>query len=233
MRGNLKKVVKTVRGKKGGVRRTYWVKSQEAPPKQGFLRRHAGKLLAGAAIAGLAVANRHKLSGAARGAQMALNAHKHSGTQLSTSERARDAFRMAKIGYQSNRGMDRVDGLMSRARVHAPLARDAAQRGLAKTRAGAQRAMRNLPEKATAWRRGTGADLAHHLATTGGDAAASHFGSRFGQVAGTAVGGLMGGPAGMAVGGFLGGQAGSFLGSRHAAPHVARGAEWLANRMRR
>lgn len=242
MRQNLKKVVKTVRGKRGSVRRTYWVHANEPPKKQGFLRRHAGKLLAGAAIAGLAIANRHKLAGAARGAGLALSAHKHSGSMASASEKARDAFRMAKVGYASNRGMDRVDGLMSRARVHAPMAQASAQRGLAKARgsaaalAGRVRAganMENVRTKATAWRRGTGADLAHHLASTGGDAAVSHFGSRFGQVAGTGLGAMMGGPAGMAVGGFIGGQAGAFLGSRHAAPHIARGANWLADRMRR
>ena len=52
-RNGLKKVVKTVKGKKRSVRRTYWVKSDpNAGKKKGFLRRHAGKLLGAAALAG-------------------------------------------------------------------------------------------------------------------------------------------------------------------------------------
>lgn len=61
-RSGLKKVVKTVKGKKGTVRRTYWVKAQGAAGKAksavgGFARRHstALKVVGGvAALAGLA-----------------------------------------------------------------------------------------------------------------------------------------------------------------------------------
>lgn len=234
-RGKLKKVVKNVRGKHGTVRRTYYVKS-EVPQKKGFLRRHAGKLLAGATLAGLAYANRHKLAGAARGAGLALNAHKHSGSTATMSERAKDAFRMAKIGYSNNRGMDIADGSLHRARMaFAGTAgqRLRGQRAISDARAKVPQALNTARTRATEWRRNTGADLAHHMATQGGDVVASHVGSRFGQVAGTTVGGLIAGPAGAAVGAWAGQTAGSFLGSRHAAPHIARGADWLASRMRR
>ena len=61
-RSGLKKVVKTVKGKKGTVRRSYWVKAQGAAGKAkkaagGFARRHstALKVVGGlAALAGLA-----------------------------------------------------------------------------------------------------------------------------------------------------------------------------------
>ena len=63
-RPGLKRVVKTVRGKHGSVKRTYWVKAnpKEASKRQGkgakepgFLRRNAGKLALGAAaLAGTA-----------------------------------------------------------------------------------------------------------------------------------------------------------------------------------
>lgn len=241
-KSKLKKVVKNVRGKRGTVRRTYYVKS-EVPQKKGFLRRHAGKLLAGAALAGLAYANRHKLAGAARGASLALNAHKHSGSNATMSTRAKDAFRMAKIGFANNRGMDIADGSLHRARMafagtaghrlRGQRALASGQNALRNARANMPQTLNNARAKATEWRRSTGADLAHHMATQGGDVVASHVGSRFGQVAGTAVGGLMGGPGGAAVGAWAGQTAGAFLGSRHAAPHIARGAEWLANRMRR
>lgn len=72
MRAGLKKVVKTVRGKRGSVRRTYYVKGSEAPKKAGFLRRHAGKLAVGAALVGAGVlASRHRLAlrGAYHGAK--------------------------------------------------------------------------------------------------------------------------------------------------------------------
>ena len=218
-RAGLKKVVKSVRGKRGSVRRTYWVKSspkkaanpRQSEQKPGFLRRHAGKIIGAAALAGLAYANRNKLAGAARGAGLALNAHKHSGRTAGAMERAKDAFRAAKLGYSSNRGMDRVDSHIARA-----------GKAIGKARAGA-----------TTWRRSVGADLGDHLTRIGGAAAAEHVGSRFGQVAGTAIGGMFGGAPGAAVGGFIGGHAGGFVAGRHAAPHIARGATWLSNRLRR
>lgn len=73
-RAGLKKVVKTVRGKRGTVRRAYYVKANEAPKKQGFLSRHKGKLALGAAAIGAGLlANRHKLAlrGAYHGAKAA------------------------------------------------------------------------------------------------------------------------------------------------------------------
>lgn len=69
-RAGLKKVTKTVRGKHGSVRRSYWVRGTEAvkgaAKKVGaFVSRHKGKIAAGAAIAGtaagLALAHRRGL----------------------------------------------------------------------------------------------------------------------------------------------------------------------------
>lgn len=74
MRAGLKKVVKTVRGKRGTVRRSYYVKANEAPKKQGFLSRHKGKIAAGAlALGAAALASRHRLAlrGAYHGARAA------------------------------------------------------------------------------------------------------------------------------------------------------------------
>ena len=53
-RSGLKKVTKTVRGRKGSVRRSYWVKAQEGAKNVGQkIWRNKGKIaLAGAAIAG-------------------------------------------------------------------------------------------------------------------------------------------------------------------------------------
>ncbi len=55
-RAGLRKVVKTVRGKRGSVRRAYWVKAGEAAG--GFVKRHKGKIAAGAILAaGIMAAN--------------------------------------------------------------------------------------------------------------------------------------------------------------------------------
>ncbi len=70
-RAGLKKITKTVRGKKGTVRRTYWVKSA-AQKVGGFLSKHKGKIAAGAALAGAGLlAHRHRLAlrGAYHGAK--------------------------------------------------------------------------------------------------------------------------------------------------------------------
>ena len=54
-RAGLKKVTKTVRGKKGAVKRSYWVKAKDAAKGVGgFLNRHKGKILGAAALAGTA-----------------------------------------------------------------------------------------------------------------------------------------------------------------------------------
>jgi hypothetical protein len=70
-RSGLKKVVKTVRSKKGSARRAYWVKSDPnvGKKKPGFLRRHAGKILGAAALVGGAyLAHRAGATAAAKGA---------------------------------------------------------------------------------------------------------------------------------------------------------------------
>lgn len=170
-RAGLKKVVKTVRGKRGTVRRSYWVKASAGKPS--LMQRAAGaaKTVGKGALALGAVA--------AAGALARRGVRSLSGNP----ERARQAFASAKSAF-------------------------------AKARTG------------------TGADLAHHLANEGGSHLASHFGSRFGQVAGTAIGGAIGGAPGAALGGWVGGQAGAFVTGRHAAPHIARGAEWLRGKVR-
>lgn len=67
-RSGLKKVTKMVKGRKGSVRRSYWVKSsQDVQKKPGFLARHGKKILR--------VAGKVALAGAGVGA--AYLAHKH------------------------------------------------------------------------------------------------------------------------------------------------------------
>jgi len=57
-RAGLRKVTKSVRGKKGTVRRSYWVKSQGAANKPmttgNFVKKHAGKLAVASLIGGAA-----------------------------------------------------------------------------------------------------------------------------------------------------------------------------------
>lgn len=66
-RTGLKKVVKTVRGKKGTVKRSYWVKAQGAASKAGgFVKKHAGKIAGAAAVVGGAYLA-HKYGHAAHG----------------------------------------------------------------------------------------------------------------------------------------------------------------------
>lgn len=51
-RAGLKKITKTVRGKKGAVKRSYWVKAKDAAKGVGgFLNRHKGKIAAGVGLA--------------------------------------------------------------------------------------------------------------------------------------------------------------------------------------
>lgn len=221
-----KKLVKK-KGKDGRVR-AYWMGQKDtpkrmrqgaAPEKQGFLQKHGGKLAAGAALLGVAALNRHKLAGALRGAGLAHNAIKNSGQAVGLKDHAHSMFRMAKVGFMSNRGMDGIDKHMDRAGSLARSARGA----MSGYRANAGQHVKN-------WRQGIGSQLAGHMTETLGGAAAEHLGSRFGSVAGTAVGSMFG-PAGAALGGFVGGHAGGFLGGRHAAPHIQKAARWAAQRM--
>jgi len=207
------KSAKKIRTKTG--LRTYWVQTNKKqgarvrnagppkPPQPGFLRRHAGKLALGAALLGVAALNRHKIAGAVGGARLGGAMHKESGEQ---SSRALAMFRGAKQGFLNHREDDK--------HVHA-----AGQR------------LRSDGEGADRWRRGVGAERTHHLASVGGEAAASHLGSRFGQVAGTTIGGMVAGPAGAALGGFMGGHAGNFLAMRHGREHIEAGAMYAGHRM--
>ena len=207
------KTAKKIRTKTG--LRTYWVQTNkkqggrvrnagpQAPQKPGFLRRNAGKLAVGAALLGVAALNRHKIAGAIGGARLGAAMHKESGEQTS---RALAMFRGAKQGFLNHAADDRfVHGVHQRAQA--------------------------AGEGANRWRKGVGAELTHHLASVGGEAAASHLGSRFGQVAGTAVGGLVAGPTGAALGGFLGGHAGNFLALRHGRQHIESAALYAGHRM--
>lgn len=204
-RPGLKLVKKTVRGKKGSVQRSYWVKSNPkakgnnrtlAEKKPGFLRRHAGKIAGVAALAGAAYLGRNHLKGLAGG---------KTPPQLGPGHGAQHAG--APAGAAHSRFSKAKEAFVAHGKKHG--------------------------EKLTNWRRGEGADLMHRMANVAGSAGAEHLGSKFGHTAGTAIGGMFGGPVGAGVGGFLGGQAGSFIAGRRAAPHIKRGAEWLGNRMRR
>jgi hypothetical protein len=102
-RAGLKKVVKMVRGKKGTTRRTYWMKSEGAgAPKQGFLRRHAGKLVAGAALAagGAYLAHKHRgaIGGAAKGALEGYRAVRNLGRGLGTGSSMKERLAGAGLG---------------------------------------------------------------------------------------------------------------------------------------
>ena len=64
MRSGLKKVTKSVRGRKGMVRRSYWIKAKEGAKSIGrTLWKHKGKIIAGAALgAGAVLAYKHRAS---------------------------------------------------------------------------------------------------------------------------------------------------------------------------
>lgn len=140
-RAGLKKVVKTVRSKKGTVKRSYWVRAGEtvksgARKVADFVGRHKGKIAAGAAAAGLvglAAMNRHKIAGARRGLGLVLNAHKHGhmeGIPL------RDwglhiASQAARAGWKSNRDMDKTASAITGAAGRASTRIGGAARGAA------------------------------------------------------------------------------------------------------
>lgn len=72
-RSGLRKEVRTVRGKHGTVKRSYWVKAQESA--SGFLQNHKKKIVAGVAVAAtagaLAYGHRHAIRGAIGQAKIA------------------------------------------------------------------------------------------------------------------------------------------------------------------
>ena len=70
MRSGLKKVTKSVRGRKGMVRRSYWIKAKEGAKSIGrTLWKHKGKIIAGAAIATGIYLHKRKVN-AAKNAEM-------------------------------------------------------------------------------------------------------------------------------------------------------------------
>jgi hypothetical protein len=116
-RSGLKKVVKTVRGKKGSVRRSYWMKSDPKAGKNGkrpgFLRRHAGKILGAAALVGGAyLAHRAGATAALRGAAThgraaykdAAAQRSSSGPKLGVRERLSGAVAAASHGARQGVG---------------------------------------------------------------------------------------------------------------------------------
>lgn len=224
-----KKLVKQ-RGKDGRVR-AYWVGRNEKPKslksqgpegeKKGFLRRHGGKLLAGAALLGVAAMNRHKIAGAVGGARLGHGMAKEGGAGLAG--RAHAAFQGAKAGYMNHKGMDRADGIMGRMAFRGAGAVD---HGLSL----AGRARASLGDRANQYRTGHGGALAGHMTNVLGGMALSHLGARFGQTAGTALGSLAG-PGGAAVGGMLGGHVGEWLANRHGSKHVQGAAQRVQERV--
>lgn len=80
----LKKVVKTVRTKKGIARRSYWMRATDG--LKSAVRAHGGKVLAGTALlAGAALAHRNQaaLRAGLKGASLAANVwRRHSGAKL-------------------------------------------------------------------------------------------------------------------------------------------------------
>jgi len=236
-RAGLKKVVKTVRGKRGTVKRTYWVKTnptvkglRSAGPEKGpgFLRRHAGKILGAAALVGgayIAHKHGHGIAGAFRGASAAHGLHQGEGLK----DRLKAALGGASSGYHNKKrdltGAE-VRGHLGDGATAARAKFASARESLSTRTAGARAAV-------TAYRRGIGADLAGHMTKVGGEAAAHHIGSHFGTVAGTAIGGLAGGGVGAGVGGFLGGHAGGYLAGRHTEKHIIRAAQWAQERLQR
>lgn len=216
-KAGLKKVRKTVRGKRGSVQRTYWVKANpkkagkarlraaaNQQPQPSFMQRHGSKIAAAAALAfaahrgakyvGQVARGEHggssPLAGAIRGASMAHYESRANNDKLTT--RAQNMFRRAREGYAANR-----------ADYKAPTMR----------------------ERFTNTRRGIGADLAHHLTERGGHAAADYIAHR----AGSTIGGMFGGP----LGSYIGGEIGNFVVNRYGSERISRAAHNLSERLRR
>ena len=67
-RSGLRKITKSVRGRKGSVRRSYWVRAKEGAGRAAehvkqFAKDHSGKIIAGAALgAGAVLAYKHRAS---------------------------------------------------------------------------------------------------------------------------------------------------------------------------
>lgn len=96
----LTKVTKNVKGKKGMVRRSYWVRGSNAVKAGakklgGFVNKHKGKIAGAAALAGaayLGVKHGSKISGAIGGARRGLaNANKLAGMFRTTASRKEKA----------------------------------------------------------------------------------------------------------------------------------------------
>lgn len=218
-----KRLVKK-KGSDGRVR-AYWTgrKKEDAKSlksqgpegeKPGFLRRHGGKLLAGAALLGVAAMNRHKIAGAVGGARLGHAMSKSGGGGLA--ERAHAAFSGAKAGYMTHKGMDRADGIMGRMAFRGAGAIDQAHSAVG--------------HRLEQYRTQHGGALAGHMANQLGGMALSHLGARFGQTAGTALGSLAG-PGGAAVGGLLGSHIGGWLADRHGSGHIQRAAQYVKERI--
>ncbi len=100
-RAGLKKVTKTVKGKKGSVVRTYWVKTKEGAKAAGrFINKHKGKIAGAAALtAAAALAYKHRGSLNREGLKKAGDAVKGAAESVKTAHAAgksrADKFRRA------------------------------------------------------------------------------------------------------------------------------------------
>lgn len=102
-RSGLKREVRSVKGKHGTVKRTYWVKSQQAVT--GFARKHKGKIagaaVAAATIGALAYGNRHALKWGYRVAKQKREEHIKAGGSTKMLDQLRAAHAGAVKGYQA------------------------------------------------------------------------------------------------------------------------------------
>lgn len=116
-RAGLRKVTKTVRGKKGSVRRSYWVKATgavkgAAKDAGGFVARHKGKIAGAAALAGaayLGVKHGSEIHGAVRSGILAHQRNKAMSQYMPMTNRqkAQSIIGSARIGARLGAEKDR------------------------------------------------------------------------------------------------------------------------------
>ena len=149
-RAGLRKVTKTVRGKKGSVRRSYWVKTSgavkgAAKAAGGFVARHKGKIAGAAALAGaayLGVKHGSKIAGAVRGAHFAKKVMDSGVPSLLTGMKHKHGMMFgAAVGIDKGSDADR-------ARVHAlGAAAERAKRDVANAGRGAAQSVANAGKR--------------------------------------------------------------------------------------
>lgn len=108
-RAGLKKITKTVKGKKGAVRRSYWVKAKDAAKGVGgFLNRHKGKILGAAALAGTAyLAHRkYKSNLASKATPFVKEGREHVAAAIKSVKGAESAHIKSKEALKAKRNSD-------------------------------------------------------------------------------------------------------------------------------